>query len=140
VRLAERIDPIRAQGLYYVATGTWPIVHLRSFMALTGRKRETWLVQTFGLLVAALGAALLADGDRPAAGSTVRFAVAPALALAVAEVAFVTRGRIRPIYLVDTAIEVALVAATLQKALRVDVDRPGRPRVAAQDGVRVGAP
>jgi hypothetical protein len=140
VRIAGRVDPVRAQGLYYLVTGTWPIVHLRSFVALTGPKRDTWLVQTFGLLVAALGAALLADEDRPGAASTVRFAVAPALALAVAEIAFVARGRIRPIYLVDTAIELALVAATLQKALRVDVDRPGRARVAAQDRERVGAP
>lgn len=132
-------DIPRAQGLYYLATGIWPIVHLRSFVAVTGPKRDTWLVQTFGLLVAALGAALLADEDRPVAASTVRYAVAPALALAVAEVVFVARGRIRPIYLADTAIELAFVAATLQKALRVDVDRPGRARVAAQHRQRVGA-
>ena len=45
-------DPLLAQSVYYVSTGVWPIVHLRSFMALTGRKRDTWLVQTFGALAA----------------------------------------------------------------------------------------
>src|SRR4051794_2064938 len=53
-----RRDPLRALSAYYFATGLWPIVHLRSFVALTGPKRDTWLVQTFGALVAATGVAL----------------------------------------------------------------------------------
>ena len=39
-----------AQGGYYVATGVLPFVSRRAFEALTGPKREWWLVQTVGAL------------------------------------------------------------------------------------------
>jgi len=29
-----------AQGLYFAGTGIWPLVHMRSFEAVTGRKTE----------------------------------------------------------------------------------------------------
>ena len=43
------------QGIFYVATGVWPIVHLRSFEAVTGPKLEGWLVKTVGALIAVVG-------------------------------------------------------------------------------------
>ena len=116
VRLAQRLDPIRVQGLYYLATGIWPVVHLPSFMAVTGPKRDTWLVKTFGVLVAATGTTLVTRSDQDAAGSARRFAVASALALAISEITFVARREIRPIYLVDAVIELALVRAILGPA------------------------
>jgi hypothetical protein len=48
-----------AQGLFYVVTGLWPVIHLRSFEAVAGRKRDRWLVQTTGALIAAIGVSLL---------------------------------------------------------------------------------
>src|SRR5215208_6903365 len=98
-----RVDPLRAQAWYYLVTGAWPIVHLGSFMWVTGPKRDGWLVQTFGGLVCAIGMSLLAGrGDR---GSRM-MATSSGLTLAAAEVWFVTRGRIRPVYLADAAVEV----------------------------------
>lgn len=41
-----------------MATGLWPLAHRRSFEAVTGRKREFWLVRTVGGLAAACGTAL----------------------------------------------------------------------------------
>ena len=38
-----------AQGIFWLTTGLWPIVHLVSFEAVTGRKRDHWLVQKTGL-------------------------------------------------------------------------------------------
>ena len=103
-------DPLRAQALFYMATGIWPIVHLRSFMAVTGPKRDTWLVKTFGALTASLGAAMLprAGADR---GTQGQLAVGTALTLAACDVVFVLRRRISPIYLADAAVELALAAA-----------------------------
>src|SRR3954470_3170999 len=46
------------QGLYFTLTGIWPILHLRSFEAITGRKRDRWLVKTVGGLIAVVGASL----------------------------------------------------------------------------------
>ena len=41
-----------AQGGYYAITGVWPLVHMRSFEAVTGPKQDHWLVHTVaGLLV-----------------------------------------------------------------------------------------
>ncbi len=39
-----------AQAVLYVATGVWPLVHMRSFEAVTGRKRERWLFAPWACL------------------------------------------------------------------------------------------
>src|SRR4051812_49532758 len=57
-----------AQGAYYAATGLLPFASRRAFEAVTGPKREWWLVQTVRLLVTVVGGALLsgARGGPPA--------------------------------------------------------------------------
>ena len=115
-RVTVVVDPIFVQGAYYVASGLWPVLNLASFYFVTGPKREGWLVRTFGLLVAAIGFVLLRarhPGDRHVAR---RVATASGLALAVADTAFVLRGRIRPVYLADAAAEAALVLAHVAEA------------------------
>jgi hypothetical protein len=87
--------PGRVQGWYYVASGLWPIVHYRSFTAVTGPKADDWLVKTFGGLIAVVGAELV---RRPGARW---LGAGSALALGIAELAYVRRGRIRPVYLLD---------------------------------------
>ena len=104
-------DALRLFGWYYLITGIWPVVHLRSFEALTGPKRDGWLVRTFGLLVSAIGLSVLlarGPGERRAQR---RLAVGSAAALTLADVVFVARGRIRPVYLLDALVEVGLAAA-----------------------------
>ena len=100
-----------AQGGYYVATGVLPFVSRRAFEALTGPKKEWWLVQTVGALVTVVGAGI--------AGAAARDRVTPELqwialgcagALTAIDVVHVARRRIAPTYLVDAAIEVALIA------------------------------
>ena len=98
-----------AQGSYFVATGVWPLVHRRSFEAVTGPKVDFWLVQAVGALVAGVGAVLLRaavhgrDRDTPLVGAL------PAAALGAVDVVFVARRRIRPVYLVDALLEAAFV-------------------------------
>src|SRR5215216_1241098 len=53
-----------AQSGYYVATGVWPLLHRRSFEAITGRKVDFWLVQTVGATVAAIGVGLALSARR----------------------------------------------------------------------------
>ena len=48
------------QGVYYLVTGIWPLVHMGSFQRVTGPKVDGWLVQTAGVLITAIGATLLA--------------------------------------------------------------------------------
>jgi hypothetical protein len=109
VRMA-RSRALLSQGLYYVVTGLWPFVHLRSFEAITGPKRETWLVRTVGALAAAIGVTLL-RGSRRSSRDAKTLSITSALAFAAIDVAYVARRRISPVYLADAALEVAFVAA-----------------------------
>ncbi len=100
----------RIQGAYYVGTGLWPVVHMRSFEAITGPKRDEWLVKTVGLLLAVAGSALLADPTL-ASRSTRVVAGGSAVTLAGVDVDYVARRTIRPVYLLDAAAEAGLLAA-----------------------------
>ena len=100
-----------AQGGYYLATGLLPFFSRRAFEAMTGPKREWWLVLTVGGVVTAVGGALVSAGlRREAQPELVAIAAGSAATLAGIDVVYVARGRIKPTYLVDAAIELALVA------------------------------
>lgn len=100
-----------AQGIYYVGTGVWPLVSMRSFERVTGPKRDHWLVKTVGLLVTAIGTTLFRAGCRRDVHPDVAaLAGLSAAALATIDVVFVARRRISPVYLLDAGPEVALAA------------------------------
>lgn len=102
------------QGVFYLLGGVWPLVHLRSFFAVTGPKTDAWLVQTVGALLAVIGVALLLVARRPRVDAEWKFlAAAAAFVLAAVDVIFVHRRVIPPIYLADAAAETLLVAAWL---------------------------
>lgn len=98
---------------YLVATGFWPLVHRRSFEAITGPKDDFWLVRTVGGLAAAAGLSLgvaALRGRRPP--ETVALAVSTGIVFAVADLrAARTESRI---YLADLAAQL-LVAAWLHR-------------------------
>jgi len=51
-----------AQGVYFLLTGIWPLLSMRTFEAVTGPKVDRWLVKTVGVLVAVIGSKIyLAD-------------------------------------------------------------------------------
>jgi hypothetical protein len=99
------------QGAYYLATGVWPLLHMRSFLAVTGPKTDLWLVKTVGALVGVIGAALLEAGRRGrVTRETALLAGGSAAALAAVDVVYASRGRIPPVYLLDAVPELALAA------------------------------
>lgn len=105
-----RIAPL-TQGIFYVASGLWPVVHLRSFEAVTGKKRDGWLAQTTGGLIAAVGAALLVGAvDKERSRALMTLGIASAATLAAADIIFAGKGRISPVYFGDAAVEAALIA------------------------------
>ena len=107
------LTPI-AQGAYFVVTGIWPILHRRSFEAVTGPKVDRWLVKTFGALVGSIGAALIAGAvESPRSRALRVLGIGSAVAIGLAEVIYVGKGRIARIYLVDALIETAIGAAWL---------------------------
>ena len=116
------------QAIYYLLTGLWALVAYRSFEAVTGPKREPWLVKTVGLHTVVIAAALAADPHgRTAAGRRLGIGSAASFA-AVAIYYALIRRRIRPIYLADAIVELAFLAAW-RRVLKPDsVERSAAPR------------
>ena len=98
------------QGLYFLATGVWPLVHVESFLAVTGQKTDLWLVYTVGVLVGVVGLVLLnAVRLRRITPDVVLLACGSSVALAGIDVVFVARRVIDPIYLADAAAQAVLL-------------------------------
>jgi hypothetical protein len=106
--------PTAIQGPVYVASGLWPIVHLRSFEKVTGPKADGWLVKTVGGLLAVIGSSLIAGGTmrRPSRAMRV-LGMGSAAVLALVDVVYASRGRISKIYFADAALQIAIGAAWL---------------------------
>lgn len=109
------------QGVYYFATGIWPIVNVRSFEAVTGEKTDNlptgleadhWLLMTVSVLILSVAVTLLLAGVRRTQTLEIGvLAIAAAVALTSIDVIYTLRRVIPPIYLLDAAIEVPLIAA-----------------------------
>ena len=141
-----------AQGAFYVATGVWPILHLRSFEAVTGPKAEGWLVKTVGGLIAVAGGALAAAGARGRVTPEIAAVGAGCAAvLAAIDVVYTSKRRIAPVYLLDAAAEAVLMAAWAGVGRELDLgdgqgesDRygdgeKGRPRSFSESPAYAGA-
>ncbi len=108
------------QGLYYLLTGVWPLVSIRTFQLVTGpktdhlptgREADHWLVMTVGVLITAAALAILTAAWRRRVSAEIAvLAVAAATGLTAIDVIYVARQVIAPIYLLDAAIEVVLIA------------------------------
>lgn len=101
------------QGCYFLATGIWPLLHIRSFERVTGGKRkdQRWLVKTVGMLAASIGAGLLASTrgqGRPGRGIKLA-ATMSALGFIAIDAGYVAKRQISPVYLLDAAFEAALL-------------------------------
>jgi hypothetical protein len=130
--MREEIGRITAvsQGAFWLAAGAWPLVHYPSFEAVTGPKRDDWLVKTVGGLIAIVGGTLLTAGARGALSrEIVGLGAGSAAALAWADIFFVSSGRISKVYLLDVLAEVPFLAgwvsfALARRALRRPVRSP----------------
>jgi hypothetical protein len=114
IRYRHRMKPRLAtlHGAYYLITGLWPLLSMRTFEAVTGPKSDRWLVRMVGLLAAVIGASLLArrgSGDRI-------LPVGSALAFASVDATYSLRGTISRIYLADALLELGLVAGWLTRS------------------------
>lgn len=101
------------QGSYYVASGVWPLLHMRSFEFVTGPKTDRWLVRTVGVLVAVIGAVQLRAARREPDEEIRLLSIGSALGLAAIDVVYWRRGTISTVYLLDAAAELAIVAGWL---------------------------
>jgi hypothetical protein len=97
-------------GAYWALTGVWPLVHMASFLAVSGPKHDLWLVRTLGVLIGVVGVTLLLAGwRRRVTPEIVVLAVGGALGLTAIDVVYSLKGVIWKTYLLDAAAEVVLV-------------------------------
>jgi hypothetical protein len=121
----EAVRLARVQALFYIVTGVWPFLSMRSFEAVTGPKVDRWLVKAVGALVAVIGGALaLASRRRQLAPEIVLAAAGSAAALAAIDTVYVAKRRISPVYLLDAVAELALVAGWVRLWRQSSRDSP----------------
>jgi hypothetical protein len=112
-----------AQGGYWALTGLWPLLHMPSFLWVTGPKVDLWLVRTVGVLILVVGAVLLKAGlarrvtrqenqqETPGRVTPeIRWlGVGGAAGLTFIDVYYVWQDVIRPVYLLDAVAELIII-------------------------------
>ncbi|WP_205510520.1 hypothetical protein [Longitalea arenae] len=94
------------QGVYYILTGLWPLLHLPSFLAVTGDKTDIWLVKMVGCLAATIGIYLIYSlRESPAR----LLAILSAFSFGIIDVYYVYQDVILPVYLGDAIVEAILI-------------------------------
>ncbi|WP_343561476.1 hypothetical protein [Sphingobacterium sp.] len=96
----------KIQGLYYLITGLWPIIHIDSFMMLTGEKIDLWLVKMVGLLSISVAIGLLFGGNKPA---KILLGIPAALAFMSIDIYYNITDTISRIYLLDAFLQFIIV-------------------------------
>lgn len=98
------------QGIFYLLTGLWPLLHMPSFLAVTGPKVDLWLVKTVGVLIVVIGAVLILGARRRSVGPEVALlAVGSAASLAGVDLVYALSDRIWDVYLLDALAEIGLI-------------------------------
>ncbi len=102
------------QGMYYFVGGIWPLLHMRSFTAVTGPKVDLWLVRAVAGLLVVIGGVLTLSALRRGETPELRLlAAGSAIVLASIDVYYSLRRRISRIYLLDAVAQVFLAVAVL---------------------------
>ncbi|MEU0404094.1 hypothetical protein ABZ318_28470 [Streptomyces sp. NPDC006197] len=109
---AHPLAVARAQGLFNIVGGLWPVVSLRSFERIYGAKTDRWLQRTSGALLASAGFSMLRAEPTPAGlRQARRIGVGTALTFLTIDLVYVPRRTIPATYLMDAAKEIAWLAA-----------------------------
>lgn len=95
--------------MYFAVTGVWPLLHMPSFVRVTGPKVDLWLVRMVAALALVIGLALLAANRETPHGSTALLGAGSAVAFMGVDLVYVSKGRIGKVYLLDAAAEAALL-------------------------------
>ena len=102
----------RAQGVFNVVGGAWPLVSLRTFEWVYGRKRDVYLQKTVAGLLLSIGCVQVAAPDSPAEmRSTRRLGVATATTLLAIDLIYIPRRHMRWTYWQDALCEIGWIAA-----------------------------
>jgi hypothetical protein len=99
-------------GAYLFLTGLWPIIHMESFVAVTGPKTDYWLVRTVGMLAFFIGSGLLIAGiKKHIPFPLIVIAAGSALGFLLIDIIYVLENVLWPIYLLDAGAELVFLVA-----------------------------
>jgi hypothetical protein len=104
--MPERII-LRYLGLYYALTAIWPLIDMNSFELITGKKTDHWLVKTVSIMILGSAIVFLISGWQNEGSTEVikLLATMNTVGLFLIDIIYVTKKRIRRVYLVDAVIE-----------------------------------
>jgi hypothetical protein len=102
---------LKIQTFYYLVTAIWPLVHIQSFMAVSGPKTDIWLVKTVAVLLVAICLCfishLLFTGNKWPVSV---LAIACCLGFLFIDCYYSFNGVISRIYLLDAGAQIILLA------------------------------
>lgn len=95
------------QGIYFFITLIWPVIHIESFMWVTGWKADIWLVKTVSalLLPYALICFWIAFKRQLISLLIILTMIVTGLGLATVEIYYYLNGSIRWVYFVDALLQ-----------------------------------
>lgn len=108
------------QGIYYLVTGVWPMLHMESFVAVTGPKTDLWLVRMVALLSVSIGATILAQKKGP-----YLLHISTALSFIAIDCYYALTGRIWDIYLADAFAQIIIIVLLII-GMRKGAEAPSR--------------
>ncbi len=100
----------KVQGGYYLLTGFWPIIHIDSFIWVTGPLEDIWLVKSFGLMIAIVGLTFIIGArSKQFNWPLISLAILSAMGFIAIDTYFVITNTIPPIYLGDAVAQFVLL-------------------------------
>lgn len=98
------------QGIYWTITGIWPLVHMPSFVWVSGPKEDYWLVRTVGLLLTVIGVVLLSAGYKKRVTPEIKWlGIGGAASMAFIDFYYALQDVIWDIYMLDGVLEITLL-------------------------------
>jgi len=99
-----------AHAAYYVPFSIWGLLHRRSFEWVTGKKNDYWLVRVVCLLLITVGGVIGRAGRNNRVTPEIEaLAIGSSASLAMIDVVYVSKGRIRWVYLLDAVGNLILI-------------------------------
>ncbi len=98
------------QSVHYFLSGLWPLIHINSFMEVTGFKVDLWLVKTVAVLTVCIAVALFMDvWSKESSTGIALLSVTVAMGFLGIDLYYCLTDTISPIYLVDAVVQLAFV-------------------------------
>jgi len=107
------------QSAYYMLTALWALVHIKSFMQVTGPKTDVWLVKTISVMLIPMSLVLFAGIFRWGNGKTLfLLGAGTALGLAFIDFYYTHHGIISPVYKVDGYMQIIFLVLWIYSFMR----------------------